>query len=222
MPELRPDLDLTRMLQAILTRVRDQEGYAIKTKLVKYLYLLDLAAYRRTGRLLTGFTWIFHHYGPWTREFEDLYEQAAHAGAIRVRPGTRPDLETEFIEPTARVELGDVIADPVLEIEARHIIDAWADRRLGEMLDHVYFETEPMAAAERGDPLDFTTVVHARTPSPPWRATTGDRGATERLRRRLAAQHPDRPPTAVPRVTPPRYDAEYFEALDAIAREDDE
>jgi hypothetical protein len=220
MPETQARHDLTRLLQAILTRVRDQEGYATKTKLVKYLYLLDLAAVRRTGQLLTGFNWIFHHYGPWTQEFEEVYERTTRSGAIRVRPGTRPDLETEFVEPLARVDLGDVIHDPVLEIEARHIIDAWADRRLGEMLDYVYFGTEPMIAAERGSPLDFGTVERVRTPPPPWRAPEGDRGATERLRRRLATQR--RGATTPQRLTPPRYDAEYFEALDAIAREDDE
>jgi len=213
-----PATDVTRLLQAILTRVRDREGYATKTKLVKYLYLIDLAAYRRSGQLLTGFTWVFHHYGPWAKEFEGLYEHAARAEAIRIRPGTRPDLETEFVESREWVELGEVITDVELELEARRLIDTWADRRLGEMLDHVYFQTEPMEGAERGERLDFGKVEPQVRSAPTWRPTPGDRVTAERLRTRIA-EAARRLDDAGPIATPPRYDREYFDALQVLDQE---
>jgi hypothetical protein len=219
MTHTRSPVDLTRLVQAILTRVRDRDGYATKTKLVKYLYLIDLAAYRRTGRSLTGFTWVFHHYGPWTKEYEVLYAEAARCGAIRVRPGTRPDLETEFVDTPERVELGDVIPDVVLEIEARHIVDTWADRRLGEMLDYVYFQTEPMDGVERGEPLDLGKVERQDRPPPAWEPAHGDRGATERVRRRIAQVVEGQPRISTPMATPPRYDREYFDALQILDEE---
>jgi hypothetical protein len=213
-----PATDLTRLLQAILSRVRDREGYATKTKLVKYLYLIDLAAYRRSGQLLTGFTWVFHHYGPWAKEFEGLYEQAAQTEAIRIRPGTRPDLETEFVDTCERVELGEVIPEVGLELEARQLIDTWADRRLGEMLDHVYFQTEPMEGAERGERLDFGKVEPQVRSGPTWRPTPGDRVTAERLRTRIA-EVARRLGGPAPTATPPRYDREYFDALQVLDEE---
>jgi len=224
-----PAPDLTRLVQAILTRVREREGYATKTKLVKYLYLLDLAAYRRTGRPLTDFGWIFHHYGPWAPEYEALYREAARSGAIRVRPGTKPDIEAEFVETEERVDLADLIDDVVLGLEARRIVDTWADRRLGEMLDYVYFRTEPMESAERGQPLDFSMVERGPTSPPEWQPPKGDRAAVERLRRRLAARRPLEARlyhNAIPREvhppppTPPRYDAEYYDALRILDEEE--
>jgi hypothetical protein len=219
MTQTHSPVDLTKLVQAILTRVRDQEGYATKTKLVKYLYLIDLAAYRRTGRSLTGFSWVFHHYGPWTKEYEVLYGELTRSGAVRIRPGTRPELETEFVDTQERVGLGDVIADVVLEIEARHIVDAWADRRLGEMLDYVYFQTEPMDGAERGQFLDFTKVERQERPPPAWEPARGDRGATERVRRRIVEAVQGQRRVSPPAATPPRYDREYFDALQTLDEE---
>ncbi len=66
-------MNLLRVIKAILTRARERDGYVTKTKLLKYLYLFDLEHYRRFGNTFTGFTWTFHLYGPWAREFEDLY-----------------------------------------------------------------------------------------------------------------------------------------------------
>jgi hypothetical protein len=45
----------SNLIPAILTYVRDKEGFATKTKLLKLLYLLDLEAYRETRQTLTGF-----------------------------------------------------------------------------------------------------------------------------------------------------------------------
>jgi hypothetical protein len=215
-------VDLTRLVQAILTRVRDREGYATKTKLVKYLYLIDIAAFRRTGRLLTGFNWIFHHYGPWAKEYESLYDQAVRSGALRVRPGTRPDLEVEFADSGERVELSQVIADAMLELEARRIVDLWADRRLGEMLDHVYFQTEPMDGAERGQALDFGKIERPGSPMKTWEPARGDRAVAERLRRRIAEKLASRPELPKVSSTPPTYDQEYFDALRVLHEEEGE
>jgi hypothetical protein len=90
--------DIVGLVQALLCRARQREGFTTKTKLVKYLYLADVEHYRRTGKQLTGFRWIFHHYGPWSVEFDDLYLSLRATDDIRVRSGSRPDLDTEFVE----------------------------------------------------------------------------------------------------------------------------
>lgn len=122
-------MDLGRLAQAIVTRARERHGFVTKTKLVKYSYVFDVEHYRRTGTMLTGFTWVFHPYGPWAREFEDRYAVLRQRGELHVRPGTRPDLEVEFLETPEAVDLAELVADPLLELAFRRIVDEWADRR---------------------------------------------------------------------------------------------
>jgi hypothetical protein len=38
------------------------------------------------------------------------------------------------------------------------VVHEWGDAELNALLDYVYFETEPMQAAKRGDRLDFSVV----------------------------------------------------------------
>jgi hypothetical protein len=48
---------LKNLVKAILTRVRDKKGFCTKTKLILYLYLIDVEYYRRHGQTLTGWEW---------------------------------------------------------------------------------------------------------------------------------------------------------------------
>jgi hypothetical protein len=206
-------MNLIRLVQAILTRARDCQGSVNKTKLVKYLYLFDLEHFRRFGRTLTGFTWTFHLYGPWTKEFEDFYGEMVKRGDIEVRPSSRPDLDTEFVEAPERVELADVVEDVTLELTLRRIVDTWADRRLGEILDYVYFHTEPMQGGTRGSLLDFSQVERGGTLEPAIQPQPPDRRAIERIRRSIAASRAQSLPAKLATFTPPPYDEHYLEAL---------
>jgi hypothetical protein len=51
------------------------------------------------------------------------------------------------IEPQDSRDLNEVIADTDEYFQIRHQIDTWAARSLSELLDYVYFETEPMSEA---------------------------------------------------------------------------
>jgi len=211
-------MDLQRLIQAILSRVHEREGSVTKTKLLKYLYLFDLEAFHRQGRTITGFDWVFHLYGPWAPQYDRLYTDLVKGGVMRVTPGTRPDLDTEFISATRRVELQEVVDDTGLELAFRHIVDDWADRRLGEMLDYVYFHTEPMLEARRGERLDFGQPTGPREPLTLSDRPREDRRRVDDLRRRVASRRPAE--TAPGRFTPPRYDAAYFDALHTISEDD--
>jgi len=214
-------MNLTKLIQAVLTRARERGGYVNNTKLVKYLYLFDVAAVRRRGETLTGFGWIFYHYGPGTPEFEDLYRELRTSGAITVRPGDRADIETEFLSAPVTVDLGDIVEDTTLEFMLKHIVDEWADVRLGEMLDFVYFHTEPMLNASRGERLDFGTIRL----SPPavsadeLRSARVDTRAVDQMRHRISERltRSARPQAS---HTPARRDDDYFEA-ERIINDDD-
>jgi hypothetical protein len=49
-------------------------------------------------------------------------------------------------------------ADFELETIVDRIVKEWGDADLNKLLDYVYFETEPMQNAKRGDVLDFSSV----------------------------------------------------------------
>lgn len=213
-------MDLVRLIKAVLTRAYEREGYVTKTKLLKYLYLFDLEHYRRFGTTLTGFAWMFHFYGPWTKEFEDLYGDLVKRGHIQVKEAVRPDLEAEIVLPTERLDLADEVEDVSLELAFRRIVDTWAERRLGELLDYVYFHTEPMQRAVRGDQLDFSQVERGIQSSPTIAPQPSDRSAIERMRRAIAARRQQSVPSVPVRFTPPPYDEHYFEALRGMDEDD--
>ena len=212
---------LSSVVRAIISRVQEREGYTNKTKLVKFLYLFDVAHYRRTGRTLTGFPWRFHLYGPWADDFEALYRELTRNGDIEVTTGNRIDLDTEFLRTGDRVDVTNLVDDVTLGFEFRHIVDQWADRRLGEMLDYVYFHTEPMEAARRGDYLDFSTVRRDRVEQRfPERARI-DRRVLKRLKRGVERREAESAPEPEEFFTPPRYDEIYERARRMMEDEED-
>lgn len=211
MDQIGMPAQLSQLVKAVLSRVREREGYVNKTKLVKYLYLLDLEYYRQTHRLLTGFSWRFHLYGPWADEFETFYQSLRDHGDIKVQPGTKADLDTEFVSTDEYVDPQPVVGD--FATEFRRIVDQWADRRLGEMLDYVYFYTEPMHEAVRGAPLDFGRVEVDRRSYEIPAALPPDPKVLNRIRRQIAERKPALELPASRHFTAPPYDRHYFEAL---------
>ena len=213
-------MDLSRLVQAILSRARERDGYVTKTKLLKYLYLVDLEYARRTRRTLTGFDWIFYLYGPWSREYDSFYKDLVHRGAMQVRSGDKPDLDSEFLTATEHVDLSEVVEDANLYLAVRNIVDEWADRRLGEMLDYVYFYTEPMRTAERGQRLDFSQVEQQQTAPMTSRQGETDRHALDRFRRRVSQRLEMEGARPAERFTAPKYDQVYQEALNVMEQDD--
>lgn len=212
---------LPLLVKAILSRAREREGHVTKTKLVKYLYLLDVATYRKTGQTLTGFPWRFHLYGPWADEFETLYRELARQGQIQVTPSQRPDIDAEFVTAEERLDLADLVDDVGLGLEFRHIVDQWADRRLGEMLDYVYFYTEPMETARRGEALDFSVVQRERVELRLPDRVRVDKRLVQRLKEGVERRKAEFPPEAEESFTPPRYDETYERARKAMEEEED-
>jgi len=150
---------IKKLIKAIVYFVNSKEGYVNKTKLLKYLYLVDIEYYRYHQQTFTGFNWVFYKYGPWTREYDDIYDEMGRSGELIIKTGNRPDLDTQFLYTNEEVDLGSIFDSPVEEIRIRRILEKWADESLGKMLDYVYFYTEPMENAEQGKPLDFSKVI---------------------------------------------------------------
>jgi hypothetical protein len=211
---------LQALVKAILSRVQEREGYATKTKLVKYLYLLDVSHYRKTGQTMTGLPWRFHLYGPWADEFETLFRELRRQGDIEVTLSRRADLDAEFVNARGHIDLADLTEDVTLGLEFRHIVDQWADRRLGEMLDYVYFYTEPMEEARRGELLDFSRIQRGEPELRlPERAMV-DRRAVARLKLEIDRRKADLRRRPEEHFTPPKYDDVYMAARRAMEEDD--
>jgi len=126
-----------------------------KTKLLKLAYLGELVFYRFHRKRLTNADWIYYLFGPWTKSYDVTLE----SGPFELEKGSEPDSEAHFVklldvpEPhltfDEKVALSGVVAD-------------FGNWELNQLLDHVYFDTEPMLVVqERGDKIDFSTAKPA-------------------------------------------------------------
>jgi hypothetical protein len=153
-------MNLSDLIGAIASYVGELHGSLTKTKLLKLLYLLDIESYRKTRTTLTGFNWTFYLYGPWSPQYEDSLAAAVSADRIRIAPPAYGDDGATFINPTGdKIPLSKPFPNVVQELSAKRIVEAWADRPTGELLDYVYFHTAPMRDAKRNEPINFATVL---------------------------------------------------------------
>lgn len=130
-------------------------------RLVKFLYLADLYyARKHEGRTLTGFPWAFVYYGPYCREVSEAIQESVNQGLIemmtyesRYGEGKEYNLFSLFDEDAVEE------SEERLRVEVTSQLKA-AIKKYGDdtpfLLDHVYFETEPMKEARQGDLLDFS------------------------------------------------------------------
>jgi uncharacterized phage-associated protein len=132
---------------------RDNYLRLSKTKLIKLAYLAEVFFKRNTGKRLTTAKWIFWKFGPYLMEYPDILK----SDAFNIS-------DEEDFNP---IELNPAISAPYAEAEERAAISTamdFADEDLNELLDFVYFDTEPMMEAKsRGDELNFDSVRPAET-----------------------------------------------------------
>jgi hypothetical protein len=212
-------IDLTR---AILTELHSKDLPVGKTKLLKLLYVADLEHFRATGETWTGFEWIFFLYGPWAGEYDEVLAQLEAMALIARRPWAAGGLEGEEIRVQEPLELGAVIKDTAEYFYTRRLIDSLGELSTSEVLDWVYFRTEPMQGAEKMKPLDFGKVAkeqprfYQRTRSAPDRdKIRALRQQFQQVRHRLEQETRD----ALSRFKEPTFDDAYIRALDVMNSE---
>lgn len=120
---------------------------------MKLLYLLELECFRAYGRRLTELDWIFYHYGPYPPAIEvtlsqsRLVEEDVDLKGGRTLKGVSIDDEQAM----------DALSEGLQRLADRIVRD-WSTADLNDLLNYVYFETEPMLLAKRGEQLDFSRV----------------------------------------------------------------
>jgi len=152
---------IKNLIQFIVWYATQNEISLTTVRLVKFIYLADLYFARaHEGRTLTNFPWAFVYYGPYCREALDSVKDAAFHGIINIKT-----YESKFAEGEDYniFSCDDSCVDEKIEEKLPSEVISHlkaAIKRYGDdtplLLDHVYFETEPMIDAEKGDLLDFS------------------------------------------------------------------
>lgn len=155
-PETRPP-DLEELIRYVVGRSRDRGATLTRTKLVKVLYLVDVARAEGLGRTLTGLNWRFLHYGPYAPELGAMLEDLEDREAIFGGP-----LGDAMLYRGVRDVPDSEMWPASISMSVNRVVDDWAGAELNELLDHVYFHTTPMQEAQRGDELDFSNVERER------------------------------------------------------------
>ena len=213
--------EVLKLIKKVCARVQERNGYVNKTKLIKYLYLIDVEYYRRHEHTFTGFDWIFYDFGPWAYEYNDIFNELSNSCDFTIKSGSRSDLDTQFISTSADTESSSIFDDITDESITRAIIDRWADESLNQMLNYVYFHTEPMDGAKRHQKLDFSNVLKLEAITK-FELTKGNlkKGEKEKIRKRIQKGISQK--MAVKEIdvfTPPKYDRMYFEGMMILEEE---
>lgn len=206
------NLVLNSLITHIVAELADMGIGFGKTKLVKLIYLADVEYYRARRKTLTGAEWIFYHYGPYSFEIDDALAELAFdipQESVQTAGG-----RAAIVFKTAghiKSRLGEHVQISELRLVNR-VIGDWGETELNPLLNHVYFYTEPMKDAARGETLDFSKI-----PRCPRRARAAGSGMSEdrlnEYRKRFREAKAARAELRRPLDPPPRFDRVYREAL---------
>jgi hypothetical protein len=147
------------LLVQFITRLATERGPDLTPlRLVKFLYLADLYyARENSGETLTGWPWAFVHYGPYCAEAMQTIDASVNRKLITARPyESRYDGEEKYVyRCDSEVEAVENGLPIYVTSPLKGAVRKWADDS-PRLLDHVYFETEPMINAKPGQRLDFS------------------------------------------------------------------
>jgi hypothetical protein len=154
---------LEPLIAYLIDQVKEQGGTPNKTALVKLVYLLDVECWRKFGRPATDLEWKFHHYGPYSAEMERDIDDNAFVrvfGNRRSGYAFSPSSDWRDIHAAFNSQFG-----PRVRRVADEVVRRWSLEPLETLLEYVYFETEPMQNARRGETLDFSMIQIEETPT---------------------------------------------------------
>jgi hypothetical protein len=211
---------LQELIPAVVSFVLERDSYVTKTKLLKLLYLFDVEYFRLNRVIFTGFQWKYYHLGPWTDEYDPLLDHLIVQDLLIKRPSTNPDyIDAEFFRTSGYFDIEGIFSSYKDEFALKNILRTWGDKATAEILDYIYFHTEPIKYGERGKPLDFNTIEEHR-PAEYKRASSGVskekiKALREEFETRLQTTQ-DPVNSKHSNFTPPKYDQEFFEAMEKL------
>jgi hypothetical protein len=214
--------DTADLLKYLIAESRERDLPLVKTALVKLLYLADVEAVRRGLPRPSSVQWIYYKYGPYAFEIEDTIR---HLVGFEIDEMARISASGYRYQTYRMPESTQLTLTPEEKALMNSVIERWAGQSLEELLNYVYFDTEPMLVAEWGQPLDFSVIPRRerRMELKEHVLRQGGKEAVERLqelkirfwRAQEAAQRQRVRPTPAP-----RYDDTFRQALKVMDEED--
>lgn len=161
------NISIFDLIRFIVWRATEARGGLSTLALVKYLYLADLFQAEETGgKTLTGFPWIFYHYGPYCTESSSVIEDAVRQGFINAT-----NYQSKYEKGKECKWYSSLDEDePKLDIP----IHTWASlskliaqfEDIRDLMNYVYFETAPMQHAKEKALLDFSVAKKNQPDTP--------------------------------------------------------
>lgn len=155
------DRKIEVILGLIAQRAFERGSLLTKTRLVKFLYLLDLYCAQSERETFTGWPWAFVHYGPYCRESTDSIDHAEASGYLVAKSYESKFRDEDFRlygpgEQLRAEELDAARGDLPIYVSSNLLanVQEWCDDTFG-LLDHIYFHTGPMKRAMPGERLSF-------------------------------------------------------------------
>lgn len=145
-------IDFQTLILYILDFIKSHRDGILITRLIKLAYLIEVFYYRKFRQRLTNAEWVYYKYGPYLMNIGDyLKDKRISAEEFG------DDEKTKFVL-NEYVKLEDIPVEIKTTISST--VKQFLDVKLDDLLDYVYYETEPMMNAERrGDKLDFSSVL---------------------------------------------------------------
>lgn len=143
------------ILLQILKEARERNLSIGKTQLIKLLYLTEVEYYREKAKRLTDLDWVFYYYGPYAYELESILDaQEFERRSIQIAS------DREFIkfQVSENSKKYGEYTNTAVSVLVKKIIGTWGHYSLRELLDYIYFETEPMEGVSRSEPLQFEKI----------------------------------------------------------------
>ena len=210
---------LRNLITYLVLELADMGASLSKTKLVKLLYMIDVENYRRRSQMLSGLEWVFYHYGPYSFEIDtELGRLSLDLPQEEVT--TQAGLTAITFRPSRNVPSGlgsDFSHAEKLVVD--RVIREWGMEELNPILNYVYFNTEPMRDAQRGDVLDFTSINRTTSTTRTASKITLPEDRAMALRSGLQAAKRER--RRLPLDPPPRFDEVYERGLANMAEAED-
>lgn len=149
-------IDPKYILLKILELVQSKGWVVGKAQLIKLLYLIEVEYFRETRYRLTNLDWLFYYYGPYAFETERILEELEFQQEIFKTKEHKDFIKYQVAEGKHKYDFN---IDPKVSQITKLIVTKWGRKNLSELLDYVYFETEPMQNVKtRGEKLDFSSI----------------------------------------------------------------
>lgn len=144
-------MDILELITSLAIRYKEKTGNVpAKTKLLKLAYLAEVYYMRLARKRLTDQEWIFWKYGPYFWNYEDIISNE------KIFESQDQTDDFYLIKVKEDTELKEFSLNENIAI-LRALEHAADD--LNQVLDFIYFDTEPMMKAKtRGENLDFSSV----------------------------------------------------------------